>query len=74
MIDIAAIETARTRIAGRIRRTPVITLTQLKSPPPTEARVTLKLECLQVTGSFKARGAMNRLLRARRLTCLILAL
>jgi threonine dehydratase len=24
--------------------------------------VTLKLECLQVTGSFKARGAMNRLL------------
>jgi threonine dehydratase len=28
----------------------------------TNARVTLKLESLQVTGSFKARGAMNRLL------------
>jgi threonine dehydratase len=27
-----------------------------------DARVSLKLECLQVTGSFKARGAMNRLL------------
>lgn len=26
------------------------------------SRVSLKLECLQVTGSFKARGAMNRLL------------
>ena len=37
-------------------------LDQLKSPPPTDAPVTLKLECLQVTGSFKARGAMNRLL------------
>ena len=37
-----------------------------KSPPPGDARVTLKLECLQVTGSFKARGAMNRLLGATR--------
>jgi len=37
-------------------------LTQLKSPPRADARVTLKLESLQVTGSFKARGAMNPLL------------
>jgi threonine dehydratase len=36
-------------------------LDALQSPVPTSARVTLKLECLQVTGSFKARGAMNRL-------------
>jgi threonine dehydratase len=62
VIDIADIEAARERIAGRIRHTPVTPLVQLKSPPPTKARVTLKLECLQVTGSFKARGAMNRLL------------
>ena len=34
----------------------------MKAPPAVEARVTLKLELLQVTGSFKARGAMNRLL------------
>jgi threonine dehydratase len=62
MIDIADIEAARERIAGRVRRTPVTPLAQLKRPPPTDARVTLKLELLQVTGSFKARGAMNRLL------------
>jgi threonine dehydratase len=62
MIDIADIEAARRRIAGRVRQTPVTALDQLKAPPPTEARVTLKLELLQVTGSFKARGAMNRLL------------
>ena len=61
MIDIADIEAARERIAGYVRRTPSTPLAQLKSPPPGAARVTLKLECLQVTGSFKARGAMNRL-------------
>lgn len=62
MIDLADIEAARERIAPWVRRTPVVDLAALKSPPPTTARVSLKLECLQVTGSFKARGAMNRLL------------
>lgn len=62
MIGISDIEAARERIAGRVRHTPVTPLDQLKSPPPTDARVTLKLELLQATGSFKARGAMNRLL------------
>jgi len=62
MIDIGDIEAARRRIAGRVRHTPVTPLAQLQSPVPTEARVTLKLESLQVTGSFKARGAMNRFL------------
>lgn len=61
MIDIGDIEAARTRVAGSVRHTPVAALAELKSPPPGGARVTLKLECLQVTGSFKARGAMNRL-------------
>ncbi len=64
MIAIGDIEAARARIASRVRHTPVTPLTQLKSPLDTEARVTLKLELLQVTGSFKARGAMNRLLGA----------
>jgi len=45
-----------------VRRTPVTPLAQLQLPAPGSARVTLKLECLQVTGSFKARGAMNRFL------------
>lgn len=62
MIGITDIEAACERIAGRVRHTPVTPLDQLQSPPPTEARVSLKVECLQVTGSFKARGAMNRLL------------
>ncbi len=62
MIAIEDIEAARVRIADRIRRTPLIPLDQLKTPPGLRSRVTLKLECLQVTGSFKARGAMNRLL------------
>ena len=62
MIGLADIEAARERIAGYVRKTPVVALAALKSPPPIDARVTLKLECLQVTGSFKARGAMNRLL------------
>jgi threonine dehydratase len=62
VISIADIEAARDRIASYVRTTPVTSLNQLKSRPPTDARVTLKLECLQVTGSFKARGAMNRLL------------
>ncbi|MEZ5865351.1 MAG: hypothetical protein R3D25_15280 [Geminicoccaceae bacterium] len=56
MIGIGDIEKAQARIADRVRRTPVMALGQLKDPPPTRARVTLKLECLQVTGSFKARG------------------
>jgi threonine dehydratase len=62
LIGIGDIEAARRRIAGHVRRTPVTALDQLKAPLQTSARVSLKLECLQVTGSFKARGAMNRLL------------
>ncbi|MFO1059310.1 MAG: pyridoxal-phosphate dependent enzyme [Dongiaceae bacterium] len=61
MIDLHDIEVARERIAGWVRRTPTTKLAQLKAPPEIDAAVTLKLEALQVTGSFKARGAMNRL-------------
>jgi threonine dehydratase len=61
MIDLHDIEAARERIAGWVRRTPVTKLAQLKAPLATDAAVTLKLEALQVTGSFKARGAMSRL-------------
>ncbi len=64
MIDIGDIEAARGRIADKVRHTPAVPLDHLQTPPPATARVTLKLESLQVTGSFKARGAMNRLLGA----------
>jgi threonine dehydratase len=53
--DIAA---ARARIAPHVRQTPIIAW----NPPEVPAKVTLKLEYLQVGGSFKARGACNRLL------------
>src|SRR5690606_27023656 len=62
MITIDDIETARERIAPHIRRTPILEASHTLKPLPLKASVVLKLELLQVTGSFKARGAMNRLL------------
>lgn len=60
MIALSDVRAAAERIRGRIRRTPLL------AAPPTKAALpgvlSLKLECLQVTGSFKARGAMNALL------------
>jgi threonine dehydratase len=46
------------RIAGHIRRTPVIELEHVSEL----AGVVLKLDMLQPTGTFKIRGAFNRLL------------
>jgi threonine dehydratase len=48
---------ARRRIAGRIRRTPLVRSDWLSDA--TGADVHLKLESLQITGSFKLRGALN---------------
>jgi threonine dehydratase len=62
MITIADIEAARGRIAPYVRRTPVMEARADREPLPVDAKVSFKLELLQVTGSFKARGAMNRLL------------
>jgi Threonine dehydratase len=64
MIGLDDVRAAAERIAGQVRRTPVIAADNLKeslvSVP--DVNVVLKLELLQVTGSFKARGATNRLL------------
>lgn len=62
MITIDDIEAARARIAPYVRRTPVMEASLARDPLPVEASVVMKLELNQVTGSFKARGAMNRLL------------
>jgi threonine dehydratase len=62
MITIDDIEAARERIVPYVRRTPILEASQLRVPLATKASVVLKLELHQVTGSFKARGAMNRLL------------
>ena len=59
-LDIADIRAARARIAGRIRATPLVASSALSAAVGTA--VYLKLEQLQVTGSFKLRGATNAVL------------
>ena len=60
-ITLADVRAAANRIAPHVRRTPTVSWTCRAAIPLGEARVTLKLEHLQVSGSFKARGAVNRL-------------
>ena len=55
------ISAAAQRLKGRIRRTPTIKVDLTREPIGVDD-LWLKLESLQVTGSFKARGATNRLL------------
>jgi threonine dehydratase len=61
LIALAEIEAAGNRIRDSVRRTPLLAAAALRRPP-VAAPLFLKLECLQPTGSFKDRGAMNRLL------------
>lgn len=61
MISHADVAEASARIAGRIRETPVFR-TDAEAIPGT---VFFKLEFLQHTGTFKARGAFNRVLAAQ---------
>ncbi|MEP6759653.1 MAG: threonine/serine dehydratase [Actinomycetota bacterium] len=56
------VETANQRIEPYVRRTPVIELEP--GAFDADASLTLKLELLQHTGSFKPRGAFNRMLTA----------
>lgn len=60
MITLADIEAARKRIAGEVRETPMIAAAPAREPPAAGVDLRLKLESLQVSGSFKARGASNR--------------
>lgn len=61
MITIDDVRAARSRIAGGVRVTPMLQATLARAPVAPQAELWLKLECLQVTGSFKARGAMSKL-------------
>ena len=59
MVELADVEAAREAIAGRLHRTPVFgsaTLGELAG-----ARVFLKAELFQKTGSFKPRGVLTNL-------------
>ena len=62
MISRNNIAAAAARIGGHVRHTPVIRLNSIDCEM--NLPVTLKLELLQHTGSFKPRGAFNRLLSA----------
>jgi threonine dehydratase len=57
----AMIREAATRVATHIRRTPVMQLNNVRTAI-TPAHLWLKCEQMQVTGSFKARGAFNKIL------------
>ncbi|WP_017297678.1 threonine ammonia-lyase [Nodosilinea nodulosa] len=55
------VKAARDRITPYLRHTPLVPAIALKQPIPGCPDLWLKLDCLQVTGSFKARGAVNTL-------------
>lgn len=63
MVTLADIQDAETRITGTIICTPLVYSPTLSAM--TGARVWLKLETLQRAGSFKVRGAANRILSSR---------
>ena len=59
MIGLADVRAAQARIAGRVLRTPTVPSHALSRAAGCE--ITLKLDNLQAVGSFKERGAANRL-------------
>ncbi|MFO0881407.1 MAG: threonine/serine dehydratase [Gemmataceae bacterium] len=60
MLTVELIEQARERIRGHVWRTGLVPSATLSRE--LGCRVSLKLECLQKTGSFKPRGAFNKML------------
>jgi threonine dehydratase len=60
LITLDDIRSARERIAGRVARTPLVPSATLSAR--LGARLFLKLELFQKTGSFKVRGAFNKVL------------
>jgi threonine dehydratase len=60
MIPIDAIRAAAGRLAGRVHRTPLLSCSQLGERAG--VRLWLKCESFQKAGSFKARGALNKVL------------
>lgn len=61
MIHLADVEQARQVLGGTLHRTPVMESTRLGDA--VGARLLLKAELFQKTGSFKPRGALNRVRR-----------
>jgi threonine dehydratase len=61
VISLLDFQAAAERIRGRVRRTPLLRAAPVHQKV-VPGELTLKLESLQVTGSFKARGATNKVL------------
>ena len=61
VVTLADIDAAAQRIKDHVRRTPCLR-SRFTLNPLHRGELLLKLECLQVTGSFKARGASNAVL------------
>lgn len=60
LLSLDALYHARDQIAGLVRVTPTIHAMPRKSSAPV-GNLSLKLENMQISGSFKARGAVNKL-------------
>jgi threonine dehydratase len=61
-ISLGDVEAAAERIGSRVRRTPCLRTRYIRDPLRSGPTL-LKLECLQVTGAFKVRGANNAILQ-----------
>jgi threonine dehydratase len=61
MIDLAEIRAAAVRIAGKVHRTPLLSASAIGERAG-GVRLYLKCESFQKTGSFKPRGALNKVL------------
>jgi len=62
LVTFADIEAAADRISNRVRRTPCLRSRFIRDPLRA-GETMLKLECLQVTGAFKVRGANNAIMQ-----------
>jgi threonine dehydratase len=62
MLELHDIQAAQKRLNGYVRRTPLVKASPVQHPIKGSGDLYLKLECLQIIGSFKARGAVNKLL------------
>lgn len=62
MLTIEDVKAAQARLKGYVRRTPLIEAAPLKEQVGQYQKFYLKLENMQISGSFKARGAMNKVL------------
>lgn len=61
MLQLHDFEAAQQRIQPYIRKTPILPVSSVQQRPTELGNLFLKLECLQVTGAFKARGALSKL-------------